>query len=169
MVPYLIRAWSTYIRTHSFHHTHTHARTHAHTTQPHTHTHALTHTHTHTHYKYMHYWWWVGTMWRKKMTDQYAEEKRWVFSFDWKEAIEDNCLTLTRRGREFQITGPMYWKDLSPRVLLPILGTRNIRGWAKRAGRRVDIKQLREVWRSCTRDNVEADERYCVVNPFADW
>ena len=49
MVPYLIRAWSTYIRTHSFHHTHTHARTHAHTTQPHTHTHALTHTHTHTH------------------------------------------------------------------------------------------------------------------------
>ena len=28
----------------------------------------------------MRYWWWVG-----KMTDQYAEEKRWVFSFDLKE------------------------------------------------------------------------------------
>ena len=33
----------------------------------------------------------------------------------------------TERGREFQITGPMYWKGLSPRVLLPILGTQTIR------------------------------------------
>ena len=31
------------------------------------------------------------------------------------------------RGREFQSTGPMYWKDLSPRVLLPNLGTRKTR------------------------------------------
>ena len=36
--------------------------------------HLFHHTHTHTH---MHYWWWIG-----KMTDQYSEEKRWVFSFD---------------------------------------------------------------------------------------
>ena len=27
------------------------------------------------------------------------------------------------REREFQSTGPVYWKDLSPKVLLPILGT----------------------------------------------
>ena len=36
------------------------------------------------------------------MTDQYAEEKRWVFSFDLKEESEDVCLT--ERGREFQST-----------------------------------------------------------------
>ena len=42
------------------------------------------------------------------MTDQYAEEKRWVFSFALKEESEDECLTVTERGREFQSTGPMY-------------------------------------------------------------
>ena len=41
---------------------------------------------------------------RKKTTDQYAEEKRWVFRFDLKEEIEDECLT--ERGREFQIKSP---------------------------------------------------------------
>ena len=40
------------------------------------------------------------------MTDQYAEEKRLAFSFDLKEESEDE--RLTERGREFQITGPMY-------------------------------------------------------------
>ena len=40
------------------------------------------------------------------MTDQYAEKKRWVFSFDFKKESEDECLT--ERGREFQSTGPMY-------------------------------------------------------------
>ena len=29
---------------------------------------------------------------REKTTDQYAEEKRWVFSFDVKEVSEDECL-----------------------------------------------------------------------------
>ena len=61
----------------------------------------------------MHYWWWIG-----KTTDQYAEEKRWVFSFDLKEESEDECLT--ERGREFQSTGPVYWKDLTHSVLLPV-------------------------------------------------
>ena len=37
------------------------------------------------HYKYVHYWRWIGRMRRKKMTDQYAEEKMWVFSFDLKD------------------------------------------------------------------------------------
>ena len=31
-----------------------------------------------------------------------------------------------QREEEFQITGPMYWKDFPPRVLLSILGTQNI-------------------------------------------
>ena len=35
-----------------------------------------------------------------------AEEKMWVFSFDLKEESEEACLT--ERGREFQMTGPMY-------------------------------------------------------------
>jgi len=33
----------------------------------------------------------------QKTTDQYAREKRWVFSFDLKEESEDECLT--DRGR----------------------------------------------------------------------
>ena len=78
--------------------------------------------------------------------------------------------TWQRDEGRFQSTGPMYWKDLSPRVLLPILGTRkdaSIRGWAKRTRRRVEMKQLKEIWRSCTRINVEADESYFVLNPVA--
>ena len=51
------------------------------------------------------------------MTDQYGEEKRWGFSFDLKEESKDECQT--ERGREFQITGLTYLKDLSPRVLPP--------------------------------------------------
>ena len=61
--PHLVRAQSTYkdIRIHL----HLHIQTHA------------THSHTrHTHH--MHYWWWIGI-------DQYAEEKRWDFSFDLRE------------------------------------------------------------------------------------
>ena len=98
-------------------------------------THARTHAHTHTHTHTTH---WYN---EKQMTDQSAEDKRWVFSFDLKEESEDECLT--ERAREFKITGPMYWKEwrwgrerkrvhyfagpmywnaLSPRVLLLILG-----------------------------------------------
>ena len=40
------------------------------------------------------------------MVNQYAEEKRWVFSFDLKEQIDVACLT--ENGREFQMTGPIY-------------------------------------------------------------
>ena len=43
----------------------------------------------------------------------------------------------------------------------------SIWGWTKRT-RRIEMKQLREVWRSCTRDNVEASESYFVLNPAAD-
>ena len=52
------------------------------------------------------------------------------FSFDLKEESEEK-LGLTERGREFQIKGPMYWKDpphpYPRRALLPILGTRKIK------------------------------------------
>ena len=37
---------------------------------------------------------------RKKKTDQYAEEKRWVFCFDLKEESEDECLADRERERE---------------------------------------------------------------------
>ena len=43
---------------------------------------------------------------RRKTTDQYAEEKRWVFSFDLKKESENECLA--ERGREFQ----MYDSDV---------------------------------------------------------
>ena len=45
----------------------------------------------------------------------------------------------------------------------------SIWGWAKRARRRVEMKQLQAVWMSCARDNVEADESYFVLNLDADW
>ena len=55
--------------------------------------HTYTHTHTQSPYEYM-------------PVHQYAEEKRWVFSFDLKEESEDECLI--EKGREFQIIGPVY-------------------------------------------------------------
>ena len=81
---------------------------------------------------------------------------------------EEECLT--EKGREFQFTGPMCWKALSPGPPAHPEDTENpsIRSWVKR-GRRVELKQLEEVWRSCTRDNVEVDESYFVLNPAADW
>ena len=45
----------------------------------------------------------------------------------------------------------------------------SIRSCAKRARRRAEMKQLREVWRTHTRDNAEADESYFVLNLTADW
>ena len=78
MAPHLVRAQSTYknTRIHSFHHTHTHT----HTLQ----IHALLVM--------------GGRMRRKKTTDQHAEEKRWVSSFDLKKESEDKCLT-EREGK----------------------------------------------------------------------
>ena len=43
---------------------------------------------------------------RKERTDQYAEKKRCIFRLAVKEESEDKCPT--ERGREFQITGPVY-------------------------------------------------------------
>ena len=36
-------------------------------------------------------------------------------------------------------------------------------------GWRVEMNQLTEVWRSCTRDNAKADESYFVLNPLAEF
>ena len=54
-------------------------------------------------------------------------------------------------------------KNLSPRVLLPVLGTRKIRvsEASEESVRQSRDKQLRE---RCTRDNVEADESYVVLD-----
>ena len=51
----------------------------------------FTHTHTHTHYKYRPHCWWFGRTRRKKRTNQYAEEKRWVFSFNVKGEYYYQC------------------------------------------------------------------------------
>ena len=103
MAPILVRAQSAYrdIRVHSFHHTH--ARTHART---HTHARAQAHTHTHAYTIQIHTLLVMDWYKEKKTTDQYAEDKRWGFSFDLKEESEDECLT--ERGMESQITGPVY-------------------------------------------------------------
>ena len=59
--------------THMYTHTHTYTCTHTHT-----HTHAHTHTHTHQTHALLVMGWYK----EKKKTDQYAEEMKWVFSFD---------------------------------------------------------------------------------------
>ena len=107
---------------------HTHTQPHKHPTHP--------HTHTHTPQKHKHSSHGFDGNRRKKARNQKAEEKRWVFSFDLKEESDMACLT--EKEKEFQMTGPIYWKDLSPRVLLHTLGTRKIRvseaEWREREG-----------------------------------
>ena len=44
----------------------------------------------------------------------------------------------------------------------------SIWGWTLRTRRRIEMKQLRDVWRSCTRDNVEKGKSYVVMNSAAD-
>ena len=44
-----------------------------------------------------------------KTINLYTEEKSLVFSFGFKEDSEEACLT--KKGREFLMTGPMYWND----------------------------------------------------------
>ena len=74
----------------------------------HTHTHTQTHTHRHRDppAKHKHSSHGFNRNRRKKVINQYAEEKRWVFSFDLKEESDMACLT--EKGREFQMTGPKY-------------------------------------------------------------
>ena len=85
----------------------------------HTHTHTHTHSHTYTLLT-------AGWQNEKKENGRSVCRREEVGFQFWlkKEESEDECLM--ERGREFQIAGPMYWKDLSPNVLLPILGKRNI-------------------------------------------
>ena len=97
-----------------------------------THTHA--HACTHTHYKYMHYWWWIG-----KTTDQYAEQKRWIFSFDLREwrQMPDRERKGIPEHRSNVLKGSLTQGSSAH--------TRNtedvsIHGWAKRVRRRVDMK-----------------------------
>ena len=87
----------THAQRHTHTHTHTHTHEHMHTNCTPLHTHTLLHT-ANTHILVMG----LVKNRRKKMTNWSAEEKRWVFSFDLKEASEEACLT--ERGREFQMT-----------------------------------------------------------------
>ena len=76
---------------------HTHAHTYTNITDTHTHTHTQTHTHTHTNthtqQKHRHSRHGFDAKRRKKVKNQQAEEKRWVFSFDLKEESDVACLT----------------------------------------------------------------------------
>ena len=78
-------------------------------TNTHTHTHACTqarrHAGTHTTNTCL-TGDWLAEKTKKETISQYAEEKRWVFSFN----IKEKKQYLTERGRELQMTGPMYLK-----------------------------------------------------------
>ena len=156
MAPHLARAQSAYkdirIRS-SYHHHHHHTHTHRHTqthTDTHTHTHSHTHTHTHTHRLQIHALLVTGWYNVKKENDRSVcrREEMGVFSFEIKEESEDKCLT-ERRSSRSQV-------DVMKRSLPYPRNTEDpsIWGCAKRARRRAEMKQLWEVWRSCTRDNV---------------
>ena len=106
----------------------------------------------------MHYWWWIGT-------DQYAEEKRRVFQF-WPKRVKTDARqreeASSRADRSNVLKGSL---TQGPPAHPRNTEDASIRGWV----RRVEMKQLREVWRSCSRNNVGADESYFVLNPAADW
>ena len=87
--------------------------------------HICTHTRLlpHAHYKTIHYQRCVGGK-EKKVTIN-AVDSRAGFNFDLNEENEQECLA--GKEREFQRTGPMYWKYLYPRVFPPNLGTTKIR------------------------------------------
>ena len=102
----------------------------------------------------MHYWWWVGR--RKKTTDQYAEGGEVGFQF-WLKRREWRRMPNRERKRV-----PNHKSDVLKWSLPqgPPTHPRNseypsIRGWTKRARRRVEIKQLREVWRSVSGSSLE--------------
>ena len=74
----------------------------------------ITHAHTCTHYKYMHFWWWVGQMRTKEMTNQYAEERRWVstFNFDLEEN-EDTCWSHHPTAHKLTVSQSACWVILA--------------------------------------------------------
>ena len=94
MAPHLMRAQGAYK-----------ADTHVTSTHAHTPTNTPP-THTHTPQKHKHSSRGFDGNRRQKARNQYAEEKRWVFSFDMKEESVVACLT--EKEREFQMTGPIY-------------------------------------------------------------
>ena len=124
--------------------------------------------HIHTHYRYMHYWWWVGRMRRKKTTDQHAEEKRWVVNFDlreWRQMPDrERKRGPDHRSSVIHIRGS---HPPGPPAHPRSVEYPSIQGWAKRARRRAEMKQLREVWRSCTIVKCQSRD-YFLLKPAAD-
>ena len=81
------------------------------------------------------------------MTAQYAEEKRWVFSFDLKEEwrwMPDRERKRVPDQRSDVLKGSL---PQGPTAHPRNTAYPSIRGWVKRARMGVELKQLREVWR----------------------
>ena len=135
VLPHLMRAQSTYRRIYSFHHTHRHRHnTTQHNTCTHTRTHTRTHTHTHT------------------------------LSLS---HIHTLCLSHTHTHYTITHHTPPpppittlhhYPPPAHPRKM----EDPGILGWVKRVRRRVEMKQLRAVWRC------ETNGSYFVLNLAAD-
>ena len=143
------------------HATHTHA--HTYTTTPHTHTHMHTHAHartyththtnTHTSQKTQAYSSWVWCKEKKESEKSAGRRKEVGFQFwfergEWrgrnrkrKRVPDDRSDILKGSLRKSPPAHP--WDSENP----------SIWGWTKRTRRRIEVKQLGEVWRSCTRDN----------------
>ena len=114
-----------------------------------THSLSLSHTHSHTHTQQIHALLVMGWYNEKKTTDQYAEDKRRVFSFDLnlKEASEDECLTQRQREDESSRSHAMFHLDHSQR---PNVSTDNLHSqWPN-----ISIDNLHRQWPNISTDNL---------------
>ena len=92
-----------------------HARTHMHKcVHAHTHTHTDTHTHTHTLLV-------MGWYSEKETTDQYAEEERYIFSFDLK---EETALSVSRQATWCACPSRSWWTAHGVRATTAVMGAR---------------------------------------------
>ena len=162
----------TYTYTHTHTHTHTHTSTHKHTDTncmqrhtPHarTHTHIYTHshahrnahtnTHTHTHTHTQAYLLWVWWKQKKENDKSVGRRERVDFQF-WLERAEWRVMPDRERKRVPDDRSAILKWSLPKSPSAHPWDTENpsIWGWTKRRRRRIKMKQLREVWRSCTRN-----------------
>ena len=96
------------------------------------------------------------------------EEKRWVVSFDlreWRQMPDrERKRVPDHRSSVIHIRGS---HPPGPPAHPRSVEYPSIQGWAKRARRRAEMKQLREVWRSCTIVKCQSRD-YFLLKPAAD-
>ena len=161
MAPHLMRAQGAYKADEHAWPTHAHT----HTNTPHT----PTHTHTHTHHKNTSIV--VMGLWKQKKESKKSVGRREEVGFQfWRERGEWRGMPNRERKRVPDDRSDILKGSLPKSPPADPWDTENLSiwGWTKRTRRRIEVKQLGEVRRSCSRNNVEAGESYFVLNPAVD-